>query len=409
MKQVRHNWKSWLRSAVCIGLTVWLADAILGGSEGTSALVYAQGGGDRETVVIERAPIRFIKDPYPSLSAVAVNPENNMLVVTDENLFQILEYDIRDDTPASALFTEPRRIISGPNTYAEMMCGVYIDPVTSEIYVVNNDTQDWLPVFSPDARGNASPSRLMAAPHGTFGIAMHEQRQEMFLTVQHQNAVYVYRKGAEGEAEPLRVLRGNDTQLEDPHGIAIDAESNLMFVSNYGNAQVTEAPAPGSAPGTRPRVYGKFEQPSITVYSLDASENTPPLWTIEGPSTLMNWPSHLSLHSERQELFLANDADDSVLVFRMTDKGDVAPIRVIKGPNTGIKHPPGITVDATTNELYVANMGNASVTVYPVTANGDVRPLRTIRTGPADRLSLNIGNPGAVGYDTKRDQILVPN
>jgi DNA-binding beta-propeller fold protein YncE len=123
----------------------------------------------------------------------------------------------------------------------------------------------------------------------------------------------------------------------------------------------------------------------------------------------MNWPSHLALHEERQELFVANDADDSVLVFRTADKGDVAPIRVIKGPNTGIKHPPGITLDAKLGELYVANMGRASVTVFPVTANGDVKPLRTIRGGPEGKLALNIGNPGAVGYDTKRDQILVPN
>jgi len=44
-----------------------------------------------------------------------------------------------------------------------------------------------------------------------------------------------------------------------------------------------------------------------------------------------------------------------------------------------------------------------------VTANGDVKPLRIIRGGPADQPALNIGNPGAVGYDSKRDQILVPN
>jgi 6-phosphogluconolactonase (cycloisomerase 2 family) len=123
----------------------------------------------------------------------------------------------------------------------------------------------------------------------------------------------------------------------------------------------------------------------------------------------MNWPSHLALHEERQELFLANDADDSVLVFRTTDKGDAVPIRVIKGPNTEIKNPPGITLDAKLGELYVANMGKHSITVFPVTANGDVKPSRTIRGGPADALALNIGNPGAVGYDTKRDQILVPN
>jgi 6-phosphogluconolactonase (cycloisomerase 2 family) len=397
-----------LLSAVCAGLIIGLAYAAVRGSWEFSEVAYAQAR-PRNTVVIERAPLRFIKDPYPSFSSVAVNSDANMLVVTDENLFQILEYDRRDNTPATARFTEPKRVISGPSTYAEMMCGVYIDPKTLEIYVVNNDTQNWMPVFSPDARGNAQPSRVLAAPHGSFAMAVDEEKQEMYITVQHANSVYVYRKQAEGEEKPLRVLQGLDTQLEDPHGLAIDTKNKLLFVANYGNAKASVPPPPGSPAGTRPVVYGKFEQPSITVYPLDASGNTKPLWTIEGPKTLMNWPSHLALHEGRQELFLANDADDSVLVFRATDKGDVAPIRVIKGPNTGIKHPPGLTLDTKLDELYIANMGKASVTVFPVTANGDVKPTRTIRAGPADRLALNIGNPGAVGYDTKRDQILVPN
>ena len=50
-----------------------------------------------------------------------------------------------------------------------------------------------------------------------------------------------------------------------------------------------------------------------------------------------------------------------------------------------------------------------SATVFSMTANGDVPPLRTIRGGPSNEPSLMIGNPGAVGYDTKRDEILVPN
>ena len=97
------------------------------------------------------------------------------------------------------------------------------------------------------------------------------------------------------------------------------------------------------------------------------------------------------------------------MVCRPPDKCDVAPISETKCPKTGIKHPPGITLDTKLGEVYVANMGKHSITVFPVTANGDVAPLRTIRGGPADQLALNIGNPGAVGYDTKRDQILVPN
>ena len=106
---------------------------------------------------------------------------------------------------------------------------------------------------------------------------------------------------------------------------------------------------------------------------------------------------------------MANDADSSVLVFKATDEGDAAPIRVIKGPKTGIKHPPGIALDEKLNEIYIANMGNASVTVFPVMANGDVAPTRVVRGGPPDAVGLNIGNPGAVGYDSKRELILVPN
>ena len=123
----------------------------------------------------------------------------------------------------------------------------------------------------------------------------------------------------------------------------------------------------------------------------------------------MNWPSHMAFDEQRQELFVANDADSSILVFRSTDQGNVAPTRVIKGPKTGIRHPPGIALDSKLGELYVASIGTPTVTVFPVTASGDVAPTRTIRGAPAGAMGLMIGNPGAVGYDSKREQILVPN
>ena len=93
----------------------------------------------------------------------------------------------------------------------------------------------------------------------------------------------------------------------------------------------------------------------------------------------------------------------------MTDSGDVAPIRVVQGPKTGIKNPTGIFVDLKNDEVWVSNMGNHSATVFPRTANGDVAPLRTIRSAPLGKRALAIGNPGAAGYDSKREEILVPN
>jgi hypothetical protein len=61
------------------------------------------------------------------------------------------------------------------------------------------------------------------------------------------------------------------------------------------------------------------------------------------------------------------------------------------------------------NELWAANFGNHSATVYPMTASGDAAPLRVIRSGPLEEPALGIGNPHPIAYDSKREEIIVPN
>lgn len=365
------------------------------------------------SVIADRAPLRVISDPYPSFSAIAVEPTSNMLVLTDENLFRVLEYNRKDNTPAKAKMTEPKRVIGGSLTKAEMMCGVYIDPATLETYVVNNDTQNWLAIFAKNSKGNVEPDRFLEVPHGTFGIAVDEGRQELFLTVQHQNEVIVYPKKAAGQDAPLRELVGDDTHLEDPHGIAVDVKDNLIFVSNHGSVSFRgKDSAIHISPGVNKsflRGSGEFHPPSITVYARDAQGNTPPIRTIEGPETRLNWPMQIAIDEQRGELYVANDVDHSIVVFKTTDSGNVAPTRMIKGPSSNLKNPTGVALDLKNRELWVASMGNHSANAFSLTANGNVAPLRIVRGGPSDELSLMIGNPGAVGYDTKREEILVPN
>jgi DNA-binding beta-propeller fold protein YncE len=314
-----------------------------------------------------------------------------------------------------------------------------------------------MPVFSREAKGNAKPDRVLATPHSTWGIAADETRQQIFLTIQGSNAVIVYRKTAQGNEAPLRILQGDATELGDPQGIAVDAKNNLLVVGNHGARELSvggpaavtrtqeewrqawqavmgragmhgfvgltggrggqgqtpnlssltsnELQGQGQGGGT----YGRFELPSINIFSLDASGNTAPLRVIKGPQTQLNWPHHVAVHEDRGEIFVANNGGDSILVFRTSDRGDVIPTRVIKGPGTGLKYPAGIALDITNGELWVANMGNYTATAYPIAANGDVAPLRTIRAGPQGGLYNMMGNPGSVAYDSKRQEILVPN
>lgn len=378
----------------------------------------------RRAEVAKRTPLRSIRDPYALFSAVAVDAPRNEVVLQDENLFRTLIYDRTANTPPSAAMTEPKRIIGGPSTHLEFNCGVYIDPESGDIYSVNNDTEDHLSIFSRRAQGDVPPDRLLHTPHGAFGIAVDEAAGEMILTIQHSNAVVTFPKAADHEMAPVRVLQGDRTLLADPHGLALDTKQNLIFVGNFGSTTTMvkgegvgrnyfagdegktlwPLDAGQSIPGS-----GRNLPPSITVYAKNAKGDMAPLRVITGPRTQLNWPAGMTVDSERGELYVANDMGDSILVFSTQAAGDAAPIRVLKGPRTHIRYPSGVALDLVNDELWVANFGNHSATVYKRSASGDTPPLRMIRSGPLSASAPTLANPHPIAFDTKREEILVPN
>ncbi len=377
--------------------------------------------------VQQRKPLRIIKDSYSAFSSVAVDLKHDEVVMTDESLFQILSYKRTENTPRTAKMSEPKRMIGGLKTYIEFQCGVYIDQQSGDIYAVNNDTVDRLVIFSREQKGDTVPNRIVRTPHTTYGIAVDEATQELYLTVQEAAAVSVFRKGAAENEAPLRLIQGPKTGMGDPHGIAIDSTRNLLFVTNFGSVAEKDssiAESSGAAadysglsrkthwPLARESAVpgsGKFVPPSITVYPKDAQGDVAPIHVIHGSKTQLNWPTALSVDTKRGVLFVANDTGDSILIFDINADGDAAPVRVIKGPKSMVKSPTGVFYDAEHDELWVSNFGNHTATVYKGDASGDAAPLRAIRSAPADVPTPNIGNAYAPAYDSKRDQILVPN
>jgi DNA-binding beta-propeller fold protein YncE len=117
----------------------------------------------------------------------------------------------------------------------------------------------------------------------------------------------------------------------------------------------------------------------------------------------------LAVDTVNNEIAIANNGDNSILIFRRGAEGDVQPLRVIKGKLTNIDRPMGITIDARNNELWVANNGNHSAVVFERTANGNIAPKRVVRNAPKGTPSSGFGNPMAAAYDSKREEILVPN
>lgn len=348
-----------------------------------------------------RTPVRTIRDTAPTYSAIAVDTNSDEVILQDNNLWSYRVFDRLTPTPKNDTdISQPKRIVQGDKTALQFNNGLYVDPANGDIYSVESDTGDKMERFPRDANGDVYPTSILHVPHRVYNIAADEQTQELFVTVEFQPEVVVYHKGAAGNAQPLRMLAGEHTGLDAPHGIAIDEKDGLMFVNTWG---------PHSA--FKLGESGKFFPPAIKVYSLNASGDTPPLRVITGDKTQLDWPGAMKFNPENGDLYVADDIGQSVLVFANAARaeGDIAPTRSIHGPSTRLRNPTGVALDLKHQEVWVSNLGNSSATVYPLMANGDASPLRVIRSAEESKVGVNFGRTAAVAYDPIRQEILVPN
>ncbi len=351
------------------------------------------------------SPARLVRDPWPTFHSVAVDTVNDRVVFSDSNRHGLWMYDRRAGSLTSV---EPERPISGvrgPATGMMFVASVAVDPQRREFYSVDNDIGDRLMAFPYDANGNVRPIRSLHVPHQAWGIALSDKRDEVAISVEGSRTIVVYKRGAKDEDKPVRTLRGLKTGLGDPHGVQFDDVHNEMIVANHGNqnSRASKNPQPGDLVG------GRWQPPSITVFSADANGDTAPLRTITGDKTRLDWPMGVSLDIDRGEFAVANNGDSSVLIFKRSASGNAAPVRVIKGSKTGIVGPMNVAFDTKNDELWVSNYGDHTAVVFTRDANGDVAPKRILRNAPAGAPTSGFGNPGAVTYDSKRGEIIVPN
>jgi len=357
--------------------------------------VYAQ---DANTGDLNRPALRELVDTAPIFSSVGVDNVRNEVYLQDSNLWSIRVFSRTDNAKPGDPPNEPRRVISGDRSEVQFNSCVWVDPGSGNIYSVENDTGDEIVVFDNKATGDPAPIRKLKVTHRAQSMALDDQTGDLYLSVQYPPQVAVYSKTASGNDKPARLIEGPKTNLSDVHGLALDTKNKLLYLNSWGN--VSDYRVAGS---------GRFEDPSIEVFSSDANGDVAPLRVIQGPKTQLDWPGAMSIDSATGDLYVANDVGQSILVFHGSDRGNVAPFRVIKGSKTHLSYPAGVFVDSKNKELWASNLGNSSATVYPLTASGDVAPLRIIRGAGEDKVSLKFGKTQALVYDSKREELLVPN
>ena len=198
------------------------------------------------------------------------------MVLSDPNRKSLLSYDrLRGASQGTAASTPVHQVI-GPDTFLGMIAGVVLDPQHREAYTANNDIEDTVVVMPYEATGNAKPTRIFSVPHQAWGLALGQATDEIAVTVEVQNAIVFYPREANGVHPPVRMIRGENTGLADPHGIYWDEAHGEIGVANHGNFKgiiqehgrgCEEVPEADEAAGAE---SGQFRPPSISIYAANA-------------------------------------------------------------------------------------------------------------------------------------------
>jgi len=388
----------------------------------------------RPVMVVDRPPVRVLEDRNPTFNAIALNPKDKEVVISNNN---------KASTPSVLVYStefrqtdrvmEPRRRIAGANSRLGDFCGVALSPENKEIYTVQGEDTE-MKVFPMDGNGDLSASRSLTIAHGAADVYLDKAHDELYISTEHINRVSVYRRAATGDEKPLRMIQGPHTGLADPHGLYVDPQTDELYVTNYGNFRLTnenddtESTANEDAGGERKRdkpgllklkaprkvmplapSTGRFIAPFIAVYSRTANGDAPPVRLIQGPHTGLNLPLGIARDPDSGQIVVANSGDNAILFFDAKAAGDVPPVRALRGSATNIKAPTGVAVDPTRRELWVTSWENHMANVFSTVAEGNATPLRYIRSAPKGAPPATFGTPGAVAWDPKREEILVPN
>lgn len=351
---------------------------------------------------------RVVYDPHPTFNGMAIDPQNNVVIFSDENQESLLSYNLTDGG-RSAETTTPRTHIIGARVDLGFIAGVTVDPGRREMYTVNNDGGG-LVVHAYDSHGNVAPVRKLTVPHQSWGLSLDVKNDELAVTSQQYQGITIYERTASGTDRPLRTIRGEQTMLADPHGVYLDPDAREVYAANHGNwTEMRTYSADGPPLLVGEYVPGRFEKPSVRVYRATDKGDVAPIRTIQGDRTRLAWPMGITVDSASGALAVANYGTHEILIYERGATGDVAPSRVLGGDRTGIVGPIAVQIDTKNNEIWVANYGDHTAVVFDRAASGNVAPKRIIRNAPAGTPTTGFTNASAAAYDSVRDQLLVPN
>ena len=287
--------------------------------------------------------------PYAQPQAARFIPSTGTVyVLTNNNQFQMFAPNA--GTGATPLSSFSSSVLKSPTGIAVDGQGTLYVAQAPNIYVYS--------YASYVGGGNVTPPTTLTAVAGPFGLTIGPGGF-LVATDSVTNSVDFFGPGASGNALTFRTISGSNTGLAAPYQAAFDGAGNLYVLNTAGNG--------GNG--------------SVTVYAASAFENSTgninvaPMAVITSNSTALASPRALAVDSSGN-VYVGNDANDTIAVFGPGSNGFVAPMATVNGYSTFCTCQATMTVMS--NNLYVAGWNTDSIVIYAPITSSSATPMATI-------------------------------
>lgn len=305
---------------------------------------------------------------------------------TNNNEVAITNFDPNDSSINSINFYQitdtgdvlPTRVIQGSNTLLNQPWGIALDSTGDKIFVTNSNDNKIL-AFNRSDSGDTAPIQTISNPSGcidtcldgTGGIAIVPvgtvtTTPGMVVTNGGpSNSISFYHLADNGQVDPQWTIKGPDTGLSTPCGIAYDDINDEIFVGNNGNNSITVYDDPGDGFSTIPTVL-----------------DTPPKRIIQGNHTNLSKLCNVVVDPMNDEIAVANSGTGAVTFYNRDDSGNVFPIRTMSGGNSGITLPVGLAYDAQNgyDKLGLTDISTHSLTIHTRADSNSSNPYGAVAT-----------------------------
>ena len=250
----------------------------------------------------------------------------------------------------------PVRALEGQKSMiSRTMHSLAYDSVHDEI-VVNSPLAQAILMFRGSANGEEPPARFIQGPHtqiqgtdydGNDKMTYDEVHGEIIIPVAGPK-VLVFSRESNGDAAPIRILAGPDTQIRGSRRghplVGVDPVNNLLIVGSTG----------GEGGGRDSDGESARGRGSLLIFDRIASGNTKPKAVIQGPNTAFGGVGQIQTYPPKGWI-IAGALGGGIGAWSIHDSGDAPPrwkipVRQI----TGVA-PSGVALDPVHKELIIAS------------------------------------------------------